>query len=992
MIKAMAHLGDRDLASALSLLNYAHRRAPSDGAISLAIALVHLELGDPRAAEPLEELTRRTDWRDLWMALIVVRLRFGDVEQAAGNLQEMLSRIAVSRSESDIELASTVSRLTDADGWCGLDSTGRVIADTRRKSLRGLALRMDGTEISSGKPRNLHGAHDLQLPRGWQTAARLDVLLHGRVLIGSPIDIQRIAYVEGFVETSSASGGIRGWCRFPADRERVPTITVASLADPRQRLSIRAAFAEHRAIGGDEFAILHNFTVAADRIKALGDAVRVTGPHGRALYGSPIWTRAKKASRRAARSAVAQRSPSSSEGRTTPAPRLSRQVPGTKVGPPRPVDVVIPVYRGRGATLACIAGVRAHRDTDERIIVIADGSPEHGLVAELAALADQGAIILHVEAVNRGFPGAANIGLRLAAGHDVILLNADTIVTPGWLAGLRAAVYSAADIGTATPLSNDATIFSYPRRDGHNPCPDAASATELAALAAEVNQAEVIEVPTGHGFCLYIRAECLVETGLLREDLFAQGYGEENDFCMRARHLGWRHVAVPGVFVAHHGAGSFDAARDDLLRRNLEILNRLHVGYDQTIVRWQNQDPLAESRRRIDLARLRKRALRRDTVLLVTHNRDGGIRRHIAERLEAIARMGRCAILLQPGSRGTASSDCPTSVARLDTGFQDEFPNLRFRLPDEQASLLSCLQGCGVSEIEVHSLIGHGDSVVDLILALGAPVNLVIHDYSWFCPRISLTRGDHRYCGEPEIAACRDCVADSGSTFDEPVSPDQLVTRTRRLIEAARSIIAPSRDSARRIVRRFGREVVIGKWEHTRGFALQATSEAASQSRPVRICVVGAISHEKGYSNLLQCARLVATANMPIEFVVVGYTLDDRSLLDTDVVRITGPYTETQAVALIGEQEADFAWVPAVWPETWCYALTQIWEAGLYAVVHDIGAQAERVRATGGGVVVPLNIPLDRLLTLFLSAAFIRQGVPGPFPTTSSPNEKVAAL
>ena len=149
MIKAMAHLGDRDLASALSLLNYAHRRAPSDGAISLAIALVHLELGDPRAAEPLEEMTRRTDWRDLWIALIVVRLRFGDVEQAAGNLQEMLSRIAVSRSDSDIELASTVSRLTDADGWCGLDSAGRVIAGTRRKSLRGLALRMDRTEISS---------------------------------------------------------------------------------------------------------------------------------------------------------------------------------------------------------------------------------------------------------------------------------------------------------------------------------------------------------------------------------------------------------------------------------------------------------------------------------------------------------------------------------------------------------------------------------------------------------------------------------------------------------------------------------------------------------------------------------------------------------------------------------------------------------------------------------------------------------------------------
>ena len=474
-----------------------------------------------------------------------------------------------------------MNRLTNADGWCGLDSAGRVIAGTRRKSLRGLVLRMDGTEISLGEPRNFHEAHDLRLPRGWHSAARLDVHLHGRALIGSPIDIQRIARIEGFVETASMSGGIRGWCRFPADRERVPTITVASLADPRQRLSIRARSTEHRAIGGDEFAVLHNFTLAADKIEALGNAVRVTGPYGRALYGSPIWTRAKKASRRAACSAVAQRSPLFSEARTKRAPRLSRQVPGTSQGQPRPVDVVIPVYRGRDATLACIASVCAHCDTGERIIVIADGSPERELVAALAALADQGAIILHAEAVNRGFPGAANIGLRLAVGHDVVLLNADTIVTPGWLAGLRAAVYSAPDIGTATPLSNDATIFSYPRRDGPNPCPDAASAAEVAALAAEVNQAEVIEVPTGHGFCLYIRAECLDETGLLREDLFAQGYGEENDFCMRARHLGWRHVAVPGVFVAHHGAGSFNAARDDLMRRNLEILNRLHVGYDQ---------------------------------------------------------------------------------------------------------------------------------------------------------------------------------------------------------------------------------------------------------------------------------------------------------------------------------------------------------------------------------------------------------------------------
>ena len=210
--------------------------------------------------------------------------------------------------------------------------------------------------------------------------------------------------------------------------------------------------------------------------------------------------------------------------------------------------------------------------------------------------------------------------------------------------------------------------------------------------------------------------------------------------------------------------------------------------------------------------------------------------------------------------------------------------------------MLKCLQTCRVSEIEVHSLIGHGDSVIELILSLRAPLHLLIHDYSWFCPRISLTAGDHRYCGEPAIAACRDCVADHGTNFDGPVSPDQLVDRTRRLIGVAHSIIAPSRDSARRIERRFGREVVVAHWELPRRLALQEICKAAGRSRPVRICVVGAIGYEKGYTNLLRCARMVAEAKMPIEFVVVGYTCDDKRLLDTGAVRITGRYDQSEAI------------------------------------------------------------------------------------------------
>jgi len=115
---------------------------------------------------------------------------------------------------------------------------------------------------------------------------------------------------------------------------------------------------------------------------------------------------------------------------------------------------------------------------------------------------------------------------------------------------------------------------------------------------------------------------------------------------------------------------------------------------------------------------------------------------------------------------------------------------------------------------------------------------------------------------------------------------------------------------------------------------------------------------------------------MPLEFVVVGYTCDDKRLLDTGAVRITGRYAESEAAALIEAQRAHLAWLPSVWPETWSYVLTQIWEAGLYVVVHDIGAQAERVRTTGHGMVVPLDPPPGRLLALFLKFTTSVRNVP----------------
>ena len=54
-----------------------------------------------------------------------------------------------------------------------------------------------------------------------------------------------------------------------------------------------------------------------------------------------------------------------------------------------------------------------------------------------------------------------------------------------------------------------------------------------------------------------------------------------------------------------------------------------------------------------------------------------------------------------------------------------------------------------------------------------------------------------------------------------------------------------------------------------------------------------------------------------------------------------------------------------IWPETWCYTLTQAWLAGLNVLAFDIGAPADRIRRTGRGRLCPLGLPapaINRLL------------------------------
>jgi glycosyltransferase involved in cell wall biosynthesis len=136
-----------------------------------------------------------------------------------------------------------------------------------------------------------------------------------------------------------------------------------------------------------------------------------------------------------------------------------------------------------------------------------------------------------------------------------------------------------------------------------------------------------------------------------------------------------------------------------------------------------------------------------------------------------------------------------------------------------------------------------------------------------------------------------------------------------------------------------------------------------------RIGIVGAIGTEKGYDVLLACARDAARRSLPLQFVIIGFTHDDIRLMDTGHVDVTHRFAPERAVQEIAAQTADIGFIPSIWPETWCFALSDAWKAGLKTAVFDIGTQAQRVRETGNGWILPLALPPANVNNMLISLA-----------------------
>jgi len=625
------------------------------------------------------------------------------------------------------------------------------------------------------------------------------------------------------------------------------------------------------------------------------------------------------------------------------------------------VDVVVPVHGAEDAFRACLASLARHTDfRRHRLTVVLDGPGQAGAEEAIAALSRSGALLSLVRhATTLGYVATVNEAIRATSG-DVVLLNSDTVVTARWLEKMARAAASASEIATVTPFSNDAALCSLPRPFEANELPAGFDVDSFARLVEERSERRYPRLPTGVGFCLYVKRRALDALGTF-DEAFSPGYGEENDFCFRALKAGWRHALDDATFVFHAGHRSFGPSTGRLRRRARRILLSRHPEYEATIAKFMAGDPLAAARARVTGALAPAAHLRpaRPRVVHLVHGwppwAPAGTEQYargLALRQAADRPTAAFARIADPEARDGGARelvDGGVRVRLIVNGFRQRDPLARNAIRNRpmETSFGAFLDEVRPDIVHVHHLSGHAIGLVREIRRRRIRWIFQLQDWWAACARANLWRPDGSLCDGPGAFRCARCLpltAVAPSRLWNPVLHAVRRREGRRAVAAADAVVAGSRfavESFRALggigVRSLTRVVPYGV------SVAEAPPAPARRPGPLRFGVVGSVLPHKGIHVAVDAFRAIPPERALLEVwgpdtASPGYVRELRQRA-TSAVSFHGAFPEEAKGGLLSG--LDVLIVPSVGLESFGLAAREALRRGVPVIASRRGALPE---------------------------------------------------
>jgi len=565
--------------------------------------------------------------------------------------------------------------------------------------------------------------------------------------------------------------------------------------------------------------------------------------------------------------------------------------------------------------------------------------------------------VLHNEK-NIGFVKTVNKGIRHSnRGHDVLILNSDTIIPGPVFESLRAAANRIGKFGSITPLTNRGTIASilnWPYGSD--------SVFDLTPEQVEVSirnlglRVDHIEIPTGVGFCMLMSRCAIDEVGILDENHFGKGYGEENDWCQRAKKNGFLNFLCFETFVYHQDTQSFSKKeKDNLIKNNLKTLNRIHKHYSRDVARFIFEDRFQVYRFQIIwlLSRRVKHKNKKFTIFYALHKDPwcfyGGTERHVLD----LARYGLLnndseILLLNP------VAETGNQYWRLSLVLTGSLkPATSILLTKQEVLEVLPVLVKHVDVLHAHHLMGWPKEIISKMLdeCIGKKL-ITLHDYIAICPSPNmLTDNGTRFCEvEQDEKKCSGCYHKYHNG-----EMDSIVDYTEKWIDVLDrfdKILFPS-TAAENIFKRGISRWGIGKkllsqlevFENPLCFAQKASTINESETSKKRVVFLGGFSVPKGSELVKTVIPKLKRAGFHVE--IWGY-FNGRIKC-----KVRKYETHAELLDIARKYPPSIVALPFIWPETFSFTTFEALALlGVPVVVGQYGNPAEYVSKYQCGIVM----------------------------------------
>jgi GT2 family glycosyltransferase/tetratricopeptide (TPR) repeat protein len=227
--------------------------------------------------------------------------------------------------------------------------------------------------------------------------------------------------------------------------------------------------------------------------------------------------------------------------------------------PGKLVSIIILAHNQLRDTQHCLASIERHTSLSHELILVDNGSTDGTSQYFRNYAAKHSHVRVIFNRANLGFSAGNNQGLACARGESILLLNNDTVVTPGWLERMLTHLHLYPDCGLVGPVSNSVSgpqLVSTANYSSLDQLPKFATQWCATHAGQSTEAARLV------GFCLLFRRAVMEKIGGL-DPQYGSGNFEDDDFCIRAGLAGFKLRIALDSFVHHTGGQTFKGAKID---------------------------------------------------------------------------------------------------------------------------------------------------------------------------------------------------------------------------------------------------------------------------------------------------------------------------------------------------------------------------------------------------------------------------------------------